>query len=60
MVFIDIQYMLINQFALQHIAGWLGEYRTYNAHQSLGFNLLDGPPLRCEHWTSVRGEYYLL
>ena len=40
MAFIAICYMYIDLFALQHIADRPGEYRTYDAHQSLRFNLL--------------------
>ena len=43
MAFIAICYMYIDKFALQHIADRLGEYSTYDAHQSLGFDLLMFP-----------------
>ena len=39
MAFIAICYMNIDLFALQHIADRPGKYRTYDAHQSLCFDL---------------------
>ena len=39
MAFIAIFYMYIDIFALQHTADRPGEYRTYDAHQSVHFNL---------------------
>ena len=40
MAFIAICYMYFDLFALQHIADRPGESRTYDAHQSLRFDLL--------------------
>ena len=39
MAFIAIYYMYINLFALRHIADRPGEKRTFDAHQSLRFDL---------------------